>query len=104
MLLLWLMACGPPPDRPDIMVVTWDTVRADHTTPETTPGLHSLGGRIFRDARTTVPVTLPAHASLLTGRWAAGHGARNNGAQTLEPGIPTLAETLKARGYRTGPS
>lgn len=84
------------------MVVTWDTVRADLATAATAPGLHGLGGRVFRQARTTVPVTLPAHASLLTGRWAAGHGARNNGVQTLDPDIPTLAESLKARGYRTG--
>jgi len=48
-----------------------------------------------------VPLTLPSHASLLTGLLPPRHGLRANGLGQLKPGVTTLATVLKARGYRT---
>src|SRR5207253_1547092 len=53
-------------------------------------------------AFTSCPQTLAAHATMLTGLQPPEHGLRINGKQRLGAGIPTLAETLAARGYRTG--
>src|SRR2546427_6256307 len=47
-------------------------------------------------------MTLPAHASILTGRTPRGHGVHNNVSFRLSDGVPTLATVLKAAGYRTG--
>jgi arylsulfatase A-like enzyme/Flp pilus assembly protein TadD len=47
-------------------------------------------------------MTLPAHATLLTGLEPPEHGVRVNGRDRLPDGVPTLAETLRRRGYRTG--
>ena len=47
-------------------------------------------------------MTLPAHATLLTGLLPPQHGARVNGVHQLAPDIPTLSEQLKMAGYRTG--
>src|SRR5687768_16382332 len=55
----------------------------------------------FTNARTTVPLTLPAHASLMTGQLPATHGVRENGA-TLSPDAPRIAPVLKNAGYATG--
>jgi arylsulfatase A-like enzyme/Flp pilus assembly protein TadD len=47
-------------------------------------------------------VTLPSHASLFTGAYPAAHGVHDNGSYRLDRRHQTLAETLRARGYRTG--
>ena len=67
------------------------------------PALDRLAaaGVQFANARTTVPLTLPAHASLLTGALPAAHGVHVNG-QVLPADVPTLATVLRAAGYRTG--
>ena len=105
--LLWLLACGGEAPRPDVILVTWDTVRADHVGSHegtsVTPNLDALAreGVSFVEARTPVPITLPAHASLLTGLFPASHGVRDNGTFRLDPGISTLTERLAAEGYAT---
>jgi len=95
------------PRPPDLLVVTWDTVRADRVGPDAAvPGLTPRWNRLaeagtrFDWARTPTPVTLPAHASLLTGALPSRHGARENGLFALDPGATTLAERLGARGWR----
>lgn len=67
---------GSPSDRPNVVLMVLDTVRADSTTPygaerDTTPNLDRLARRgvRFAHARSTAPWTLPSHASLFTGRW-----------------------------------
>jgi arylsulfatase A-like enzyme/cytochrome c-type biogenesis protein CcmH/NrfG len=69
-----------------------------------TPALDALARRgvWFTKARTVVPLTLPSHATLLSGLHPARHGVRNNGSYRLDPGIETLAEILGGRGWRTG--
>jgi arylsulfatase A-like enzyme len=56
---------------------------------------------MFDEARSTAPITLPAHASLLTGLFPSRHGARDNGLFELSAEVPTLAEHFGASGYAT---
>ena len=108
--LLWA-GCGKPaaPAPPSVLLVTIDTLRADHVgcygaSFARTPALDGLAraGMRFEHAQATTPLTLPSHASLLTGLYPPGHGARNNGMYALPPGVPTLAEAFGAAGRKTG--
>ena len=56
--------------------------------------------RSVSQAFTTAPITLPAHASLLTGRYPPGHGARHNGL-AMSTSVPTLATILQQAGFST---
>ena len=102
-------ACGgKPAARPNILLITLDTTRADHLgaygyARAKTPNLDRLAasGVLFERAIAAAPLTLPAHASLLTGRYPFRHGVRNNGSFTLAETTPTLATALHAAGYRT---
>ncbi len=60
-----------------------------------------MGAR-FAAATTTTPLTLSAHTSLFTGTWPTTHGVRDNTGFYVPDSVQTLAETLKAQGYRTG--
>jgi len=94
-------ACGGEPP-PSLLLVSIDTLRADAVSPQTTPRLVELAARgtRFEQATTVTPLTLPAHASLLTGLRPARHGLTINGAAAPLP-APSLAERLAARGYHT---
>ncbi len=101
----WLGGSGPR----NLLVVTLDTLRADHVgsygyAAARTPRLDGRAARGLRFARaaTVVPLTLPAHASLFTGTFPARHSVRDNGGYYLADAQTTLAEVLKARGFRTG--
>jgi arylsulfatase A-like enzyme len=92
----------------NILLVTLDTVRRDRLgcygdRDASTPTLDRLaaGGVRFDDAVTSVPLTLPSHATILTGRYPPNHGARANGKGLLRPEHLTLAETLRDRGFDT---
>lgn len=92
--------------KANVILVTLDTVRADRmslygNTRSTTPFLDELATQsvVFEQAYTPAPWTLPAHASMLTGRLPHETGADYT--TGLDPGIPTLAEALAARGYET---
>lgn len=93
----------------NVLVVTIDTLRRDRLgayghTAGLTPTLDRLSatGVRFAHAFSHVPLTLPAHASILTGRTPLQHGLHLNGAARLAGTVPTLATVLKAQGYRTG--
>ena len=92
--------------RPSILLVTLDTTRADAigagTNQAHTDVLNAIAGsgRIFRQAYATVPETLPAHASFMTGLYPAGHGVHEN-ARYVSKSLPLLAEQLQKAGYRT---
>jgi choline-sulfatase len=92
--------------RPSVLLVTLDTTRADRLGIESeaddTPALDALAARgtYFSQAYSTVPMTLPAHVSMFTGRYPADHGVHENG-RYIEPGEDLLAAALRARGYRT---
>ncbi len=91
-----------PSTRRDIVLVTIDTLRADRVGRGLTPALDRLAQRgvSFSNARTTAPLTLPAHVSLMTGTTPPVHGVRENGVP-FSGGVPTLARTLRESGYRT---
>lgn len=91
-----------------IVLVTLDTLRADRlgaygSTAGLTPNLDRFAGRAVRFAAavTQVPLTLPAHATILTGLHPARHGIRTNDGFQLAD-VHTLADVLRARGYATG--
>jgi choline-sulfatase len=88
--------------------VTFDTTRADHMSyaggrPGLTPNLDRLASRgtWFSTCVATAPLTLPSHASVLTGLYPFHHGIRNNGTYALSPAHPTLARLLAEHGYAT---
>jgi choline-sulfatase len=97
-----------PGDRPSVILITIDTLRADHLgsygdREARTPTLDALAGRgvRFANAVSHAPLTLPSHASILTGLVPAHHGVRNNPDFALGESIPTLAERFHAAGYDT---
>lgn len=59
-------------------------------------------GILFEDAVVPVPITLPSHSSLMTGKVPFAHGVRDNGLFALGEEQTTLAEILRNAGYRTG--
>lgn len=92
----------------NVLLITMDTTRADHLPAYgydkvKTPGLDRLAARsfVFEDAIAQVPLTLPSHATILTGQLPIGHGIRDNGGFLLDPKTTTLAATLKSKGYAT---
>jgi len=88
--------------------VTVDTLRADHVgcygaEDAHTPHLDALAreGVRFDVAVAPTPLTLPSHASLLTGLDPPAHGVFHNAVHRLPAGVPTVAERLAAAGYET---
>jgi cytochrome c-type biogenesis protein CcmH/NrfG len=105
------VACAKPPQPKEqarnLVLVTIDTLRADHVgaygyARAKTPALDSIAaaGARFDRAYAAAPITLPSHATLLSGRYPPGHGSRDNG-MPVSSTVPTLATILKARGFRT---
>ena len=92
----------------NLLVITLDTTRTDAlglygNTRAVTPRIDELGqaGLVFEECYTPVPLTLPAHCSLFTGRYPVAHKVRNNGTYVLPSTERTLARVLKDRGYET---
>ncbi len=102
-----MAGCGRAP-RLNVLLVTFDTTRADHLPAYgfagvATPTLDALAAEavLFERAYSSTPMTLPAHTTILTGRFPPGHGVRDNGLFTVAPEVTTLAEILRSAGYRT---
>lgn len=92
-----------------LLLITLDTTRADglgcYGGPAwASPNLDRLAreGVRFEQARTVAPITLPAHASMLTGLYPFEHGARDNSIFRVPGDLTTLAEHLSRSGYSTG--
>ncbi|HZN54739.1 MAG TPA: sulfatase-like hydrolase/transferase [Candidatus Polarisedimenticolaceae bacterium] len=111
--LLLAAACGCgrsiPPSERSVVLVTLDTTRADRIgafggRAVPTPVLDRIAreGTIAAEATSQVPLTLPSHATILTGRYPSSHGTRHNGIYRLRPEEETLAERLSAAGLATG--
>jgi arylsulfatase A-like enzyme/Tfp pilus assembly protein PilF len=103
------LPAGERPSDLNLLVVTLDTTRADamgaYGAPDAaTPAFDRIArdGVLFERAITAAPLTLPAHASLFTARYPPAHGVRDNGGFVLDEKETTLAERLRARGFRTG--
>jgi len=97
-------------DRPayDVVLITLDTLRPDHlgcygNTSVQTPQIDQLAatGARFTQAFTPVPITLPAHTSLLTGAFPLATGVHDFTGNRVPPGAPTLAKILRDHGYST---
>jgi len=92
----------------NFLLITLDTTRADRLgcygyQAAVTPNLDRLaaGGVRFENAYCQVPLTLPSHASILTGLNPVRHGVHNNGNYVLGQEKITLAEILKEKGFAT---
>ncbi|HET7452545.1 MAG TPA: sulfatase-like hydrolase/transferase [Thermoanaerobaculia bacterium] len=107
--LALVFACRKRSGPTNVLLVTIDTVRADHLGAygfhaAETPNLDRLAteGVRFDDAMSAVPLTLPSHATILSGLLPPHHGLRNNGAGKFPADRDTLATRFAAAGYRTG--
>ncbi len=95
------------PHRPDVVVISIDSLRADHVGSygqkrDTTPNLDALAsrGQRFTHAISGSPWTLPSHMTMMTGLWPTEHQVIDDDRQ-LAASVPTLAERMHARGYAT---
>lgn len=96
-----------PSQSPNILLVSVDTVRADHLSclgypRPITPNIDKLAerGALFERAYSTSSWTKPAHASLFTGLYPQVHGAMGHD-EALLPEFSTLPEMLREAGYAT---
>jgi tetratricopeptide (TPR) repeat protein len=91
----------------NILLITIDTLRADavgaYGGQAATPTLDvlSAAGARFTFAHAHAVMTLPSHASILTGTYPFQHGIRDNSGYRLEAQTPTLARLAKDAGYAT---
>ena len=118
--MFWIWyACQPLPPvelesevvdiRPDILLITIDTLRADRLgtygdTLAKTPNLDRLAaeGWLYTESHAITPLTLPSHTSILTGLLPREHGVRDNAGFSLDERHQTIAESLSESGYATG--
>lgn len=97
-----------PWEQPNIIIIDVDTLRADHVSAygsnrAKTPNIDSLAenGWLFERAYAHIPITMPSHSSLFTGRLPSDVWVLNNSDDFTYP-EQTLAEILKEEGYKTG--
>lgn len=99
-----LITCARPPGgRPNIVLITLDTLRGDVLGRGFTPNLEAMAARgtRFTQAFATTNSTIPSHASIFTGVTLEEHGAIGNRHAFRAENL-ALAERLRAAGYRTG--
>ncbi len=95
-------------ERPNVLLVTIDTLRADHLHSygfplETSPNLDALAAEsvVFERAIAASSSTAPAHASIMTSKYVREHSVGyRNGGSVLE-GATTIAEVFRGAGFRT---
>jgi len=92
-----------------VILITIDTLRSDHLPAYgyrnvETPAIDAFRGDaiLFERAYSHVPLTLPSHSTMFTGRLPFENGVRDNIGFHLDPKIPTLPAMLKSNGYATG--
>ena len=104
---LLLTSCDSSKTKFNVVIVTFDTTRADHigsyNNENYTPVLNQLAkdGVVFEKAIAPIPITLPSHSTIMTGKVPFAHGVRDNGLFNLADEQTTLAEILKENGYNT---
>lgn len=96
-------------EGPNVVIITWDAVRADVLPLYggrglETPNLDAFAAKstVFDDMCAVAPITSPTHASIMTGVVPPTHAIRSNGPFSLTPNIMTLAELFSEEGYATG--
>jgi len=92
----------------NILLITLDTTRADHIgcyndKIQFTPNIDKLGneGIVYENCYSNIPITLPSHASILTGKHPFEINVRNNGWYSLGKEHRTITTLLKEKGYAT---
>ena len=90
--------------HPPVVLISVDTLRADHLPvygyrDVRTPAFDALAhdSIVFENAYAQAPLTLPSHATILTGLLPTQHGVRDNSGYRLAAEHPTIAAALKAR-------
>lgn len=115
-LILAAMGCGPGSESPvpadhegPIIIISIDTLRSDRLPAYgyrsiETPAIDSLraDSLLFARAYSQAPLTLPSHASLLTGHLPEETGVHDNAGFSLDEKVETLAERMKKNGFETG--
>jgi len=103
------MQAAAAPTRPDIVLITLDTTRADHLSVygyprKTSPGLErfAAGATLYRHAYAGGDMTLSSHGSMFTGLYPTQHGAHieRSDRSAVSTTVPTLGELLAKAGYR----
>src|SRR6266480_3572806 len=102
-------SANAPKPRPNVILITIDTVRADHVgcygaKNVQTPTLDSLArdGIVFERAISQVPLTWPSHTVILTGTYPFQNGVQDFTGTPLDPRFRSVAQAFKDHGYRTG--
>ena len=105
----WLYARESPPHQGPLFLISIDSLSANRlsaygATRSDTPAIDALTADaiVFDRAYSHSPQTLPAHASLLSGKLPLEHGVRDDAGFVLGDGERTLAELLRNRGFTTG--
>jgi choline-sulfatase len=98
----------PRRNPPSVLLVTIDTIRADHVGAYgggqgATPGIDAFAkdAVLFEQAIAAAPLTLPSHVTLFSGYLPFRSGVRVNGTDHVGPNVPLLAEAFAGGGYRT---
>ena len=101
------LGCAPAPPPPNVLLITIDTLRADHSSAygyhrDTTPELAALAksGTRFELAYAPIPLTGPVHASIFSGLYPTTHLLLDNG-QEITGEFDMLAELFAGSGYQT---
>lgn len=96
------------PRRPNVILITVDTLRADHVgcygaTNVQTPTVDALAkdGIVFEHAFSQVPLTWPSHAAILTGTYPFQNGVQDFTGHPLAPQFRSIAQSFKQAGYAT---
>src|SRR5688572_24674326 len=104
----WRYARASAPLSGPIIVISIDTLRADHLPAYgyknvRTPAIDALArdGVVFERAYSHAPLSLPAHASLLSGRLPFETGVRDDDGFAVKAGERLLPQMLRDRGYTT---
>jgi glucan phosphoethanolaminetransferase (alkaline phosphatase superfamily) len=107
LLVLLMPGCTKKQTRPNILLITIDTLRRDHLgfygyPLDTSPFIDSLAkeGVVYKNVVTPLPLTDGSHATILTSLHPLAHQVIRN-ATSLKDKVETIAEVLKKNGYYT---
>ena len=107
-LSLWLVSLAVARPKYNVLLLSVDTLRADHLGcygyAKPTPAFDNLARKavVFRNAISQAPLTLPSHCTILSGLYPDQHGVRNNENFVLPGSVETLAEVFRENHYATG--
>ena len=105
--ILALVHTARAAEKPPVILISIDTLRADHLIAYgykkiRTPNIDSFAdhGTVYQHIDSQIPLTLPSHTSLMTSTYPFQNRIEAN-VETVPPGDVTLASVLRANGYKT---